>query len=204
MAIQLANKNNIKTESATKILEIASFILLHYLKSNEVTKDSFKNYFLNNKNSPVLQDENIKTEEHLSEKIILEIPIEEYVKDKGNTKKKFLVFAFILMVVMAIVYFTIFNPTQQVKLNDPTIVESKNTVGPSQSIEQADIRTLGEFIEFSLPDNILHIPSKGVEKAMLDYILDSDNALDTGGFTLEFDRVSFLKRENNFDQSSTE
>ena len=35
---------------------------------------------------------------------------------------------------------------------------------------------------------------------MLDYILDSDNALDKGGFTLEFDRVSFLKRENNFEE----
>ena len=50
----------------------------------------------------------------------------------------------------------------------------------------------------------MHIPSKAFEKAILDYILDSDNALDKNRFTLEFDRVSFLKRENNFDQSSTE
>ena len=91
VAVKLAKKNNVKTESAKKILEIASFVLLHYLKSNKVTKDSSKNYFLNNKNISKTQDKNIINQDDLDKKIIGEIPVEENKIGNGISKKKFLV-----------------------------------------------------------------------------------------------------------------
>ena len=74
----------------------------------------------------------------------------------------------------------------------------QDTETQAQVIAGDDITQLGDFIDFTLPsDEIITIPEKGVEKALLDLILDKTKTLDESSFWLCLDRIHFDARETS-------
>jgi outer membrane protein OmpA-like peptidoglycan-associated protein len=190
VATIISTKTNIKKESAIKILEITAFILVHYLNVNKVSQTELISKL-------ELASLNRKPNIEVVDNLIVD---KKSSTKKTNSKKLFLIIGLVL--ITGLLGYLLLQNNSKTSIPKKTAIPT-TTNEPPQNIAPEDIENLGEFIEFSLPsDDILHIPKKGVEKAILDYLLDSNNSLDQAAWVFQLDRVHFVDRNVSFELDS--
>lgn len=220
----IAKETFIKQDSANAIIKMSSILILCYLAKNKVPKNNLVSHFENK----------IKVETSIEkpkeEAIKIEVAVEnpkknQTVSNKKTTEKKVVktdfsadqettksskkpIFIVIgLLAAAAIGYFVVAEgnkATLESENTTPTEVVTDTETQP-QVIEGENITNLGDFIDFTLPsDDIITIPEKGVEKALLDLVLDNAKSLDESSFWLCMDRVYFDAREPNYKVNSEE
>ena len=192
---------------------------MHY---KAVFNELFTHFDKKTKTEPVI--ENTKLEEKKSEPVIekskknqvSEKPKEEEKKApsrkpdnlevSNKSSKKPIIIGIVVLAAAAIGYFVFASAEKSSGdiENAPTEIVADAETQP-QPIEGENVTNLGDFIDFTLPsDDIITIPEKGVEKALLDLVLDNSKSLDESSFWLCLDRIHFEARDPNYKVDSEE
>jgi OmpA-OmpF porin, OOP family len=221
----IAKETFIKQDSANAIIKMSSILILCYLAKNKVPKNNLVSHFENKpkvetiiekpKEEAIKIDvsvDNPKKNQTVTNNKATEKKVEKTdfstTEETTKSSKKPIFIVIGLLAAAAIGYFVVAEG------GDKTTTESENitpteavsdTETQPQVIEGENITNLGDFIDFTLPsDDIITIPEKGVEKALLDLVLDNAKSLDESSFWLCMDRVYFDAREPNYKVNSEE
>lgn len=220
----IAKETFIKQDSANAIIKMSSILILCYLAKHNVQKSDLATHFENKaKTDPII--EKSKLEEKKSEPVnenskknqVSEKPkeIEKKTASKeldnlevsNKSSKKPIIIGIVVLAAAAIGYF-VFASSEKTSSdieNEPTIEIVADAETQPQPIEGENVTNLGDFIDFTLPsDDIITIPEKGVEKALLDLVLDNSKSLDESSFWLCLDRIHFEARDLNYKVDSEE
>ena len=145
-------------------------------------------------------------EKKIKEKEEVLIEKTDDIKPK-KSKKIFLIIGF-LLIISAAGYLYINNSAEnnvENEIQDSTTITIKDQETQVQPIEGEDVTKLGDFVDFTLPsDEIITIPENGIEKALLDLLLDKSKPLDESSYWLSFDRIHFDARETKYKVDSDE
>ncbi|MCI9843235.1 OmpA family protein [Flavobacterium pectinovorum] len=176
----IAQKTFIKLDSAERIFKMSIIVVICYFVEQKIDKAHIKSHF---------EDEVTEKE---PEQDIQEKEIEETAKP-GLSKKMVFAIAAILLVGLSLFFMT--GSRQGTTATETTIDAEKQP----QNIEFKDINKLGDYIDYMLPsDDIITIPEKGSEKAILDFILDNSNSLNGSGYWIVLDRIHFKDRAPSY------
>lgn len=169
----------IKLDSAERIFKMATILVLCYFAKHKIVRTAIKEHF------EIKKPEDQKEAEPVAKQKAM--PIEK----KSAVSKKIIVAMLALFFVGLSIYFL--SDSKQGKTNTELTADTETQ---SQNIDFKDINKLGDYIDYLLPsDEIITIPEKGSEKALLDLILDSSNNLDNSSYWLVLDRVHFIGRD---------
>lgn len=218
----ISKETFIKPASANSIIKMSSILILCYLAKNKISKNNLILHFENKlKVETELDFKKNKDEEKkfangigFSKEYQVEKKQKETIKNSVSDQQiiskssKKPIFIGILALIVAVIAFYIFNYNNEPKKNSETTTLSKVVVDSEtqpQPIEGENVTNLGDFIDFTLPsDEIITIPEKGIEKALLDLILDNSKSLDDSSFWLCMDRIHFEARETSYKVDSEE
>ncbi len=220
----IAKETFIKQDSANAIIKMSSILILCYLAKHNVPKNELITHFENKvKTEPVIEKSKLEDKNsdlvngNSRKKEVSEKPneIEKITSSKksddlevsNKSSKKPIFIGIGIFAVAAIGYF-VFRNLENSSVDSENIPASEivavNETQP-QPIEGEDVTNLGDFIDFTLPsDDIITIPEKGVEKALLDLVLDNSKTLDESSFWLCLDRIHFEARDSNYKVDSEE
>lgn len=178
----IAQKAFVKSDSAERIFKMSIILVICYFVEKKIDKNDIESHFLDKK-----KEVKKETEHDSKEEII------EKTNSSGISKKAMMAIAGIVLVGLSITFLA--SSKKDNKATETSIDAEKQP----QNIEFKDIAKLGDYIDYMLPsDEIITIPEKGSEKAILDFILDSTNSLDSSGYWIVLDRVHFVDRESSY------
>jgi OmpA-OmpF porin, OOP family len=221
----IAKNTFVKQNSANAIIKMSSIFILCYLAKNKINSSNIINHFEKkeiektvNTNPFTLKKETVEqpkkvnqtlakkdSKENNSEKIVNKTDKELEIKPK-NKKTVFIVIG--LLAAISLAGFLYINSNNESNSNTSIQNNSTSTIDKEtqiQPIEGEIVTNLGDFIDFTLPsDEIITIPEKGIEKALLDLVLDKSKTLDESSFWLCLDRIRFDARDINYKLESDE
>ena len=216
----IAKNSFVKQKSANAIIKMSSIFILCYLAVNKLNVADLASHFDKKKSVNTVPDKkivNIQADQKaavnqpvIAEKTTNEQPIKNVVEKQNADKttkssKTKIIIVLGILVVGAIAFFLINNNSTETAPTDSVAAVAQDTETQAQVIEGEDITQLGDFIDFTLPsDEIITIPEKGVEKALLDLILDKTKSLDESSFWLCLDRIHFDARDTSYKVESDE
>ncbi|MES2575244.1 MAG: OmpA family protein [Bacteroidota bacterium] len=178
----IAQKAFIKPDSAVRIFKMSTILVICYFVEQKIDKNDIKSHF-SDKKKEIKKEPEPNTEEKVIEKTV-----------KPGLSKN----AIIAIVGIVLVGLSIFFLAGSKKDGKPTETSIDAEKQP-QNIEFKDIAKLGDYIDYMLPsDEIITVPEKGSEKAILDFILDNSNNLDGSGYWIVLDRIHFKDREASY------
>lgn len=176
----IAQKTFIKSDSAERIFKMAVIVVICYFAEQKIDKNHIREHFEESQ-------EKSESVENIQEK-------EAVKKAKSGLSKK-TIFAIAGILLVGLSLFFMAGSKKESTATETSIDAEKQP----QNIEFKDIAKLGDYIDYMLPsDDILTIPEKGSEKAILDFILDNSNSLNGSGYWIVLDRVHFRDREPSF------
>ena len=200
----LAAKAVVSEKSGEALLKLTSILVLAYIIENEVTKSNLADHLklvYNAKQAQITKKNSAKTKQPPLEKVESE-PTAAPIK-KSKTKVIFLVVAVFAIASAAFFMLKIKNGNNSD--TDANATKTIKVVTSAQEIKSTNIMQLGNIIDFTLPsDEIITIPDKGVEKALLDLLLDQSKTADNLNYWLILDRITFEKRNENYKVDSEE
>ncbi len=220
----IAKETFIKQDSANAIIKMSSILILCYLAKNKVAKINLIAHFENKpKAEPVVEKpkvdeikiettfDNSKKNKTASNQKVSEKKLDNndvVIEEKAIKSSKKPIFIGIGVLAAAAIGYFVFAAGEKTKTESenttPTEVVTDTETQP-QPIEGENVTNLGDFIDFTLPsDDIITIPEKGVEKALLDLVLDNSKSLDDSSFWLCMDRVYFEARNPDYKVDSEE
>lgn len=172
----------IKTDSAERIFKMCTILVICYFVEQKIDKNEIKAHFSDKK-----KEIKKEPEADTTAKII------EKAEKPGLSKNAIIAIVGIVLVGLAIFFLA------GSKNGDKATETSIDAEKQPQNIEFKDIAKLGDYIDYMLPsDEIITVPEKGSEKAILDFILDNSNNLGGSGYWIVLDRVHFKDREANY------
>ena len=212
----IAKETFIKQDSAKAIIKMSSVLILCYLAKYKVTSDNLVSHFEINeeiKNIEPIATELVEKDEVKPTKKSSKKPddnekksVEESSEQKPKSNKLFLITLFLVIAGIG-TWFALNYSNESVSepITAPNTVVVTDTETQPQLIEGENVMNLGDFIDFTLPsDEIITVPENGVEKALLDLVLDNSKSLDDSSFWLCMDRIHFDAREPNYKVDSEE
>lgn len=212
----VAKNNFIKPESANAVIKMSAVLILCYLAKNNLNSTTIVSHFETKKNiEPVITtktaidpqpEQTTKTDVKKQKEPAKVVPSQESKIVETKPKNKILIYAAVAILVISIVFFGFINNDKTDQNNGESTTETPaDSETQSQTIEGTNVTELGDFIDFTLPsDDIITIPEKGVEKALLDLILDKSKGLDESSFWLCLDRTYFDGRNIDYKVDSEE
>ena len=178
----IAQKAFVKPDSAERIFKMCTILVICYFVEHKIDKNDIHSHFADKKKED--KEENVS---ETKEKII------EKTEKPGFSKKTIIAIAGIVLVGLSIFFL---SGSKKGSIPTETSIDAEKQ---PQNIEFKDIAKLGDYIDYMLPsDDIITIPEKGSEKALLDFILDNSNSLDSSGYWIVLDRVHFIDREASY------
>ena len=195
----LAAKAAVSEKSGEALLKLTSILVLAYIIENKVTKSNLANHIklvTNAKQAQTTKKNSVKTKQPPVEKVENE-PTAAPIK-KSKTKIIFLAVAVFAIATAAFLLLKFKNGNSS-DTNASATKTIKAAAAAAQEITSTNILQLGNIIDFTLPsDEIITIPDKGVEKALLDLLLDQSKTADNLNYWLILDRITFEKRNENY------
>lgn len=215
-SLNIATNDFIKVESANAILKMCSLLVLCYIAKNKINKNDLVNHFEEKKIEPKLEKskltpsenvELIKTSEtkpKINSKFQDDSSTTTNEVEKQKSNKKFIIVGLLVVVLGIGGYFLSSqkNAKTNVDAIDPIITDTETQ---PQNIDGELVTNLGDFLDLTLPsDEIITIPEKGVEKVLLDLILDKSKSVDDSSYWLCLDRIHFSERSPDYNVDSDE
>ena len=217
----IAKNSFVKQNSANAIIKMSSIFILCYLAVNKLNIADLANHFDKKKSVNTVPDKKIvdlqadqkveikqpviatKTSNEQPKQQVVEKQTERQTTKSSKTK---IIIVVGILAIGATAFFLINNNSAATTTTDSVAAAVvQDTETQAQVIAGDDITQLGDFIDFTLPsDEIITIPEKGVEKALLDLILDKTKTLDESSFWLCLDRIHFDARETSYKVESDE
>ena len=228
VSTEMASESFIKVDSANQILIMSAVLILAHISKKQISKSEIINIqetpvpIIEKKEINLDNFETLETHEFLkveTKKEMVKKPNDSTIKPVANSKnattesKSFFEKNSILLIIISIIavfgilfFFVASSRESQVITEAPKkAMPTVKVETQPQIITAADITQLGDFIDFTLPnDAILHVPEKGFEKGLLDMVLNNSNSLDESNWWLNFDNVYFEARDTKFKIDSEE
>jgi outer membrane protein OmpA-like peptidoglycan-associated protein len=212
----IATNDFIKVESANAILKMCSLLILCYVAKNKINKNDLVAHFQVKKIEPKVEkpkdalienvevDKNSETKLSKNSKTQVNSSTNTIENEKPKSSKKYIVVG-LLVVALGIGGYVLSskkNAETDVVAANPKIIDKETK---PQNIDGELVTNLGDFLDLTLPsDEIITIPEKGVEKALLDLILDKSKSVDDSSYWLCLDRIHFSERQTNYNVDSDE
>jgi|GEM_PF-6223316 len=192
ISTEITNKTFIRKQSTDFIIEMSALLIIAYFSKKGIKKDTI---------IKLKEDKlkNIQIPEKPANKDVSK-PEEVTVTESKSNLKPLLIFVAILGVFGIGYYFMMQSNSKKeeitVATEEPVITDTETQ---PQVISSKDATKLGEYLDFTLPnDAILHIPTDGIENGLLKMILNNSTSLDDSNFWLIFDGINFDGRETEF------
>ena len=201
----LASKAAVSEKSVEALLKLTSILVLAYIIENEVTKSNLADHLklvYNAKQAQTTKKNSLKTKQPPLEQVESE-PTAAPIK---SSKSKIIFLVAAIFAIAAVAFFMLkFKNGNSSGTNANATKTIKVAAASAQEITSTNILQLGNIIDFTLPSqDIITIPEKGVEKALLDLLLDQSKTADNLNYWLILDRITFEKRNENYKVDSEE
>ncbi len=212
----IATNDFIKVESANAILKMCSLLILCYVAKKKINKNDLVTHFQVKKIEPKVEmpndailekveiAKNPETKQTNKSKTQVNSSTNTIEDEKPRSSKKYIVVG-LLVVALGIGGYVLSskkNTETDVVIANPKIIDKETQ---PQNIEGELVTNLGDFLDLTLPsDEIITIPEKGVEKALLDLILDKSKSVNDSSYWLCLDRIHFSERQTDYNVDSEE
>ncbi len=207
----IATNDFVKIESANAILKMCSLLILCYIAKNKISRGNLIEHFQPKKIEKKIEKENEKIKENQDLKVQKneqqtiknqESTVPEDEKPKSSKKFIFIGLFVVILGIGGYIFTTQNKKDTDVNVTNPEVVDTETQ---PQNIEGELVTNLGDFLDLTLPsDEIITVPEKGLEKALLDLVLDKSKSVDDSSYWLVLDRVHFSERQTDYNIDSEE